>query len=577
MPKRERDDTAEVETAGSTQPSAEKDGFAKYTLGNVLGAGSFAVVRRVNRKSDGMAFAMKLVKKQSTSAASAANERKVLSKLGLHRHIVSLIDHFDHEEAFVFVLELAEGGEVFDSICENGPYSEAQAADVIRQVALALAFMHALGVVHRDLKPENLLLKAPGSSDIKLADFGLACFFGPAQPPMRDGAGTVPYMAPEMIASATGAGGPYGPEVDLFSLGNIMFTLLGAYNAFDPLNDRTDAQVMDHIRRDEWSFDAYPEVWKHVSEGAKSVIRDLLQPTAARRLTADGVLQRTWVSGDASGAPIVESQAKLQSFNAGRKVWRAATHAAAVFLRAPCSAAHAVSNSPPKRGRRAKASAAKASAAKASASDAADASAVDASAAASSFGTAALAASASSTPPALPASVQAELRTAFDLFDLDSNGLIDEAELRLVVSALGADESEASRILREADTDGDGVISFAEFAALVRPLYDESGEALRRAFEMFDADGSGFIDRSELSLMLRKLGFEWQGTNVFRAADTDGDGKVSFDEFVAAFQRVAVAAPGGAAPGAAQATNAAQSASKLQLDADKTWWQRIFA
>lgn len=52
--------------------------------------------------------------------------------------------------------------------------------------------------------------------------------------------------------------------------------------------------------------------------------------------------------------------------------------------------------------------------------------------------------------------------------------------------------------------------------------------ALRQAFELFDADGSGYIDRSELSLMLRKLGFGWQGAHVFEAADADGDGKVSF-------------------------------------------------
>ena len=74
-----------------------------------------------------------------------------------------------------------------------------------------------------------------------------------------------------------------------------------------------------------------------------------------------------------------------------------------------------------------------------------------------------------------------------------------------------------------------------QFTVLVRPLYDESGAALRRAFDLFDADGSGFIDRSELSVMLRRLGFGWQGAHVFAAADADGDGKVNFHEFVELF------------------------------------------
>ena len=66
-------------------------------------------------------------------------------------------------------------------------------------------------------------------------------------------------------------------------------------------------------------------------------------------------------------------------------------------------------------------------------------------------------------------------------------------------------------------------------------MYDDSGAALRAAFDLFDADASGYIDRSELSVMLRKLGFEWQGAHVFEAADADADGKVSFAEFLVLF------------------------------------------
>ena len=92
--------------------------------------------------------------------------------------------------------------------------------------------------------------------------------------------------------------------------------------------------------------------------------------------------------------------------------------------------------------------------------------------------------------------------------------------------------------------------------AAVQPLHDNSAAALRTAFDAFDLDGSGGIDRSELSVMLRKLGFAWQGAHIFEAADTDGDGRVDFDEFVACFGQAAAAAKGKIRPGKGKAVPA---------------------
>ena len=188
---------------------------ANYELGEVIGEGSFAAVKLATRKSDGSRFAIKFIDRDRMSADDVEHERKILSKLGLHRHIVSLIEHFETDAATAFVLELAEGGEVFEKLCDDGAYSEADAASVIRQVALALAFMHSAGVAHRDLKPENLLLTSSG--DVKVADFGLAALCVDGAPPMTDGCGTLCYMAPEMIKCALHGGEPYGVGVDVSS------------------------------------------------------------------------------------------------------------------------------------------------------------------------------------------------------------------------------------------------------------------------------------------------------------------------------------------------------------------------
>ena len=103
--------------------------LAKYELGDVLGEGAFATVRLATRKSDGSRFAMKVIDVRGTDAETVAHERSILTLLGLHRHIVSLVDHFALPEgSAAFVMELADGGEVFDQICERGTFSEADAA-----------------------------------------------------------------------------------------------------------------------------------------------------------------------------------------------------------------------------------------------------------------------------------------------------------------------------------------------------------------------------------------------------------------------------------------------------------------
>jgi len=67
------------------------------------------------------------------------------------------------------------GGELFDRIVEKGSYTEKDAADLIRQVLDAVAYMHRMGVVHRDLKPENLLYQSQDEdSKIMISDFGLS-------------------------------------------------------------------------------------------------------------------------------------------------------------------------------------------------------------------------------------------------------------------------------------------------------------------------------------------------------------------------------------------------------------------
>ena len=230
-------------------------------------------------------------------------------------------------------------GQVFDKICKDGPFSEADAADVVRQVALGLAFIHTAGVVHRDLKPENLLLTSKGV--VKLADFGLAEWCGPNAKPLTEIVGTAAYMAPEVIAADDGDGPAYNEQCDVFSLGCVLFSLLAGYQAFDPKSDGDWEKTMERVEKNQWSFTAFPERWKVVSNPAKQLIRSLLEPKASKRLTADKVLTQKWVSGEGvAKEPLPGSDVQLKHFYHGRRVWREAAEAATVFAKAlspPCT------------------------------------------------------------------------------------------------------------------------------------------------------------------------------------------------------------------------------------------------
>ena len=147
-----------------------------FTIGEVLGEGSFATVRRVSRNEGGTVvdYAMKSIAKRhlgSRELDALQSELDVLGSLS-HPSIVHLILVFDTEATLHLVLTLCSGGELFDSLVAKGHYTEREAARIMGQVASALEYCHGRGIAHRDLKPENLLLDSLGN--VCIADFGLA-------------------------------------------------------------------------------------------------------------------------------------------------------------------------------------------------------------------------------------------------------------------------------------------------------------------------------------------------------------------------------------------------------------------
>lgn len=144
-----------------------------------LGEGSFgSVYIAIDRKS-GERVAVKKISKTLTDNVAFQREMDALLHLrqaGGHPNICGLRENFDEGDYYYFVLDLVAGGEMFDHLCSQGAYSEADAARLVREAASALAFCHGINIVHGDLKPENLMLSSAHSSDavIKVVDFGCA-------------------------------------------------------------------------------------------------------------------------------------------------------------------------------------------------------------------------------------------------------------------------------------------------------------------------------------------------------------------------------------------------------------------
>lgn len=154
-------------------------------------------------------------------------ELSILKKTA-HPKIMTVIEILEDDENFYIVSEILEGGELFDRLIEEKSFSEEKAALIIKQVLLALNYMHKQSITHRDLKPENILLEQKNSSDlsVKISDFGFSCYFDP-----KDGLdlalGSPLYMAPEIHRRQQ-----YNEKVDIWSTGVITFMLISGRNPF---------------------------------------------------------------------------------------------------------------------------------------------------------------------------------------------------------------------------------------------------------------------------------------------------------------------------------------------------------
>ncbi|WVZ60134.1 hypothetical protein U9M48_010192 [Paspalum notatum var. saurae] len=438
----------------------------KYHLGRELGRGEFGVTRLATDRATRERLACKSIPKRrlrtAVDVADVRREVAIMASLPDHPALVRLRAAYEDADAVHLVMELCDGGELFDRIVARGRYTERAAAAAARTVAEVVRACHAHGVMHRDLKPENFLYAGKSEdAQLKAIDFGLSVFFKPGER-FTEIVGSPYYMAPEVLRRS------YGPEVDIWSAGVILYILLCGV---PPFWAETEQGVARAILRG--SLDLQREPWPRISEGAKSLVRQMLQMDPKKRPTAQQVLEHPWLQ-NARKAPNVPLgdvvRARLQQFSAMNKFKKKAMRVIAEHL-----------------------------------------------------------------------SVEEVevIRDMFALMDTDKDGRVTLQELKAGLKKVGSKlgEPEMELLMEAGDVNGNGYLDYGEFVAITIHLQRLSNDGhLRKAFLFFDKDSSGYIERAELADALAdEAGHTDEAAlnNVLREVDTDKDGRISFDEFVA--------------------------------------------
>ena len=191
-----------------------------------------------------------------------------------------------HDEKFVhLVMEFLSGGELFDKITSETKILESEVVRIMKRVLSAVSYLHINGICHRDLKLENFIFSHKGSdAEIKIIDFGLSKRYNPIQvSDLSTIVGTALYVAPEVLQ------GKYDYRCDYWSLGVVMYTLLGGYPPFFGENNK---EIFKKVMDAKLLFDS--PVWQRVTKQGKDLIMKLIVKQPERRLTATEALKHPW-------------------------------------------------------------------------------------------------------------------------------------------------------------------------------------------------------------------------------------------------------------------------------------------
>ncbi|KAL1517824.1 hypothetical protein ABEB36_001542 [Hypothenemus hampei] len=256
--------------------------IGKYKLLKTIGKGNFAKVKLAKHVPTGKEVAIKIIDKTQLTPGSLQKlfrEVRIMKMLD-HPNIVKLFQVIETEKTLYLVMEYASGGEVFDYLVLHGRMKEKEARAKFRQIVSAVQYCHQKRIIHRDLKAENLLLDS--EMNIKIADFGFSNEFTPGNK-LDTFCGSPPYAAPELFQ-----GKKYdGPEVDVWSLGVILYTLVSGSLPFD---GSTLRELRERVLRGKYRIPFY------MSTDCENLLKKFLVLNPAKRASLETIMKDKWMN-----------------------------------------------------------------------------------------------------------------------------------------------------------------------------------------------------------------------------------------------------------------------------------------
>ncbi|XP_018043620.1 PREDICTED: serine/threonine-protein kinase MARK2-like isoform X6 [Atta colombica] len=266
----------------SRSRTSEEPHIGKYKLLKTIGKGNFAKVKLAKHVPTGKEVAIKIIDKTQLNPGSLQKlfrEVRIMKMLD-HPNIVKLFQVIETEKTLYLVMEYASGGEVFDYLVLHGRMKEKEARAKFRQIVSAVQYCHQKKIIHRDLKAENLLLDS--EMNIKIADFGFSNEFTPGNK-LDTFCGSPPYAAPELFQ-----GKKYdGPEVDVWSLGVILYTLVSGSLPFD---GSTLRELRERVLRGKYRIPFY------MSTDCENLLKKFLVLNPTKRASLENIMKDKWMN-----------------------------------------------------------------------------------------------------------------------------------------------------------------------------------------------------------------------------------------------------------------------------------------
>lgn len=236
-------------------------------------------------------MAIKILSKRKMNEEDIAgmqNEISILTQID-HPNVVKLVDTYEDKSHYCLIMELMQGGELFEVIMQREKLEEADVHNLMVPIFDAVIHCHSQGIVHRDIKPENLLLSDKNLEDalVKIADFGLARSVS-IDDLATTTAGTPGYVAPEVILKQ-----PYDQRCDYWSLAVTLFVML---SGTPPFFHEDNYELFELIKSGNYGFDA--PAWKNVSNEAKDFIAGLIKVNPEERMTVELIQAHPWYTGE---------------------------------------------------------------------------------------------------------------------------------------------------------------------------------------------------------------------------------------------------------------------------------------